>query len=310
MIVAQIVVAAALHLVDNTPSLQTSPPAQQPCLLRQFASLPMTTPPNSTVSIPVSLNGHPVDMEVDTGSVASSVSMERAEEFGLKAKLGRITLFFMNNVPMPFYTKLDTVQLGQATAANVILYLTPPRILSPDVSGLFGPDFMSGYDVEFDFAAGTFKLFLPNSCPQAPVYWTHDAYAELPMTVARDDHISVPAQLDGVPINVIVDTGSPRSTMNLDQARELFAWGADDPKLVQEKPRQVNGGAAVAIYRYPFRTISFEGIQVSNPDIDIIPRKNFVPGPTLVLGMSVLRQMHLYIGYQARKLYVTAAEAR
>jgi hypothetical protein len=98
--------------------------------------------------------------------------------------------------------------------------------------------------------------------------------------------------------------------MSLDKARALFSWSDDDSRVVRQETERINAGAAVPVYRFPFKTLSFEGVQVNNPDINIIPQKSFGPGPALILGMSTLRHLHLYIGYKAQKLYLTAAEAR
>ena len=99
--------------------------------------------------------------------------------------------------------------------------------------------------------------------------------------------------------------------MSLEAARDLFRWPDENPRLTRAKPAHINGGALVPVYRYPFASLTFEGIQVTNPDIDIIPKKNYDErAAPVILGVSVLRQLHLYIGYKAQKLYLTAAEAR
>jgi predicted aspartyl protease len=269
----------------------------------------MKTAPDGTISIPVALDGHPVQMEVDTGSIVSSMAMDRAREFGLQMRATPAVLYFMNNVPMALQARLDTVQLDQATARDVMFYLSPPHLLSPDVSGLFGPDFMRNYDIDFDFVGGNFSLFMPNTCAVAPVYWTREAYAELPLTVKRDGHIAAHAVLDGAAIDVEIDTGSPRSTMGFGQAKDIFGWRDDNPRLVRRRSERINGGAEVAVYHYPFAALSFEGIQVNYPDIDLIPDKAVGRGAPVIVGMSILRQLHVYIGYKAGKLYLTAAEA-
>jgi predicted aspartyl protease len=297
---------AALTLFTSAEAQTPAPPS---CSLARFASLPMRTAPDGTVSIPVALDGHPVQMEVDTGSIVSSMAMDRAREFGLKMRPAPAILYFMNNVPMALTSMLETVQLEQATAHDVMFYLSPPRLFSPDVSGLFGPDFMRNYDVDFDFAGGNFSLFMPNTCAAAPVYWTREPYAELPLAVAHNGHISAHATLDGAALDVEIDTGSPRSTMGLGQAKDIFGWRDDDPRLVKRRSERMNGGAEIPVYHYPFAALTFEGIQVNNPDIDLVPDKSLGRGSPAIIGMSILRQLHVYIGYTAGKLYLTAAEA-
>jgi len=56
---------------------------------------------------------------------------------------------------------------------------------------------------------------------------------------------------------------------------------------------------------------SLGGVSVENPDLLLYPRGAMaLPGdPELILGMGILRQLHMYIAYKERKLYVTAASA-
>ena len=76
---------------------------------------------------------------------------------------------------------------------------------------------------------------------------------------------------------------------------------------------RLNGGARTPFYTFPFKSLSFEGIAVLNPQITMIPKKAFLQSrnhdATIVLGMSVLRQLHLYVDYPGQTLYLTGAEA-
>jgi len=79
------------------------------------------------------------------------------------------------------------------------------------------------------------------------------------------------------------------------------------------------------IYRHRFASLSFGGVTVANPMIDVIrdlaermgPRTvtgTRVPDvqeelPDLLIGMDILRHLHLYIAYGEQKLYITPASA-
>jgi tetratricopeptide (TPR) repeat protein len=84
----------------------------------------------------------------------------------------------------------------------------------------------------------------------------------------------------------------------------------DDPKLVS--------------YGYQFKTLSFDGIDVNNLRASLIPdrmnsgsremqtesRARSVMAdfkmPELILGMDVLRHLHVYMAFKEKKLYVSA----
>jgi hypothetical protein len=59
--------------------------------------------------------------------------------------------------------------------------------------------------------------------------------------------------------------------------------------------------------------LSFNGIAVSNPQIELMPQSNFNLGrehDNIGLGMSVLRQLHMYVAYDEGVVYLTGAEAQ
>ena len=58
---------------------------------------------------------------------------------------------------------------------------------------------------------------------------------------------------------------------------------------------------------YLFKTLSLHDAVVANPDIEIDTR--FRRRPPLLLGASVLRQLHFCIGYSTSTLYVATGEA-
>lgn len=68
------------------------------------------------------------------------------------------------------------------------------------------------------------------------------------------------------------------------------------------------------MYKFPFGALAFNGVQVTNPQIILIPREHFArrnrnANVNLILGASVLRQLHLYIDYPGKMVYLTSAEA-
>jgi predicted aspartyl protease len=306
-------VASAVLSALLWPMAAESADAPPACQLVRFASLDMDTLSHGEVAIPATINGHAARLEVDTGGRTSSVSDDFADELGLTRKRD-FGGMYLNNVPVIESVEVSSFTLGSlAKNGNVRFSVLPESIGRPDLSGMLGPDVLVNYDVEFDFAAGKFDVFSPDHCPGKVVYWTHDAYAAIPMTDSRFLHILVSASLDGQRVAVAVDTGAPRSFMSLDRAIDLFGWNSDNPPVKQMPSQKINGGAATPIALHAFNMLTFDGVNVVNPDIVLIPKKNFGNQPRhegeLILGMSVLRQLHLYVAYKEQMLYLTAAEA-
>jgi len=262
--------------------------------------------------VPVTLNGRTFPLLVDTGGGDTSITGETADDLGLErswASGGE----FLNNIAIDQSVNVSELRIGPLRSNDGWKVLVIPNNIVPSTAaGLLAPDFLDSSDVEFDFYRGKFNLFQHNKCGHV-VYWTRDAYATVPIALDRLRHISVQAWLDGKIVTAILDTGSPTSLMSVDAARDLFGWSENDPRVKQTGTERLNGGERAPLYSFPFQSLSFEGIAVLNPRITLIPKKNFLQSrnhdATIVLGMSVLRQLHLYVDYPGKTLYLTGAEA-
>ncbi|HTW34591.1 MAG TPA: pepsin/retropepsin-like aspartic protease family protein [Rhizomicrobium sp.] len=313
--IAPLAISALLSLATSGRAADAPPPPVRTCALPELASIDMRTRSDGQFSVPVEMNGHPFFLLVDTGSVHSSMTYETASELGVKLSWTPYGGAFLNNIAIDEYTTLTQFKLGPLRSDEKLQVLVIPNDIVPaSTAGLLGPDIMASMDVEFDFYRGKFNLFEHNACDGHVVYWTHDPYAALPIKLDRHSfHVDVEAVLDGKPLMVTFDTGSGTSTMSLEAARELFGWDEKDPRVKYVGKQSLNGGEESAFYTFPFGTLSFDGVTVSNPQITLIPNDHFFRernhDAVIILGMSVIRQLHMYVDYQGSMLYLTGAEA-
>ena len=288
-----------------------APPAAAPnCALGLAAALPMTTEPNGTVAVPVKLADHDLLFEIDTGSIFSSIKYQSAWFLRLKQfPIESAKFSFIANVKVTNYTILPDFSLGQLHIASRPFLLDPNALLSPDSDGLLGPDILSNFDVDLDFAGGTLKLISPDHCPGQVVYWTKGGYSQIPMQVDGFRQISVPVDLDGKSVTAILDTGSYRSIMSAGMAKSVFGIDDKNPAAKSLGSLAINGTGGLAAFRYPFSKLTFGGVTVNNPDLMVLPDEA-VGGANspLLVGISILRQLHLYIAYKEQTLYVTPAQ--
>ena len=120
-------------------------------------------------------------------------------------------------------------------------------------------------------------------------------------------HIFINLELDGQKVESYIDTGATDSFISLKLARRLFKWRTDPPELLAHTERVNN--TVTTTYTYPFKSLSFEGVSVSNPEITI--GDELMKGEArLVVGMNILSKLHLYIDYKEKKLYATARDAK
>jgi hypothetical protein len=165
------------------------------------------------------------------------------------------------------------------------------------------------------------KYFSPDHCPGHVVYWPHAALSITPMTF-RDRHIRLPVKVDGKELTAEIDTGATNTSMNADAARRLF-------DIVPESAGNIplNSQGMVAAFGRVFSTLDFEGVAVSNPHVVIMPNlvgtkdpnNGFQTGsrakkvdddvdrPDMLIGMDILKKLHLYIAFGEKRIYISEA---
>lgn len=283
---------------------------EQDCRLQLAATLPISKLHNGRVlEVEAAVNGQPVTLQVDTGAGNTILRESKAKELGLRPEMLQtyIRAEIFGGIEIHRTVAPKDFSLGNLHAAGVTILLAPDsdKLKSlPD--GLLGANVLSAYDVDIDMTKGIMHLFQPHRCAGQAVYWTQneDLIAKIPFRYFG--HIGVPVTLDGEKFEAILDTGASGSVMDFDLAKRKYGITPESPD-VKTFQRE---GMKEANYRAPFKTLSFEGVTVNNPQITLIPYANSHEKNTkMLLGMNVLSKLHLYIAYKERMLYVTAADA-
>ena len=299
--------------VQHTDSNQGAAPVAPgtKCTLERIAALDMETEPDGEATIPVTVNSVRGRWMIDTGNVRSMISGSLARRLGIAERRTHTPMAMFGGKPALTEATIDNLEIDQMSAHNFSAMVAPASLMPTDTIGILSPDIMAAYDVDFDFAAGTFKVFTQNHCPGRVVYWTQSNYARVPFHVDDNGHVIVPITIDGKQVEAVIDTGTGTSTMTLSMAKSVFGVDAKTPGMTSIGEQEINSVSGVATYRYGFASLTFEGVAVSSPAITIVDDSRMAEGTTpLILGIQTLRQLHLYIAYGEKALYVTAAEAR
>lgn len=277
------------------------------CSIVQLASLDLL-PIGPLNSVQAELNGHTMNLVVDTGGAISMLKASAAARLNVPIKYSQsVTLRDVYGNPMNAYVVVSDVNLGRLKGTDLNFMIMPDGMASRFMDGLLAPDILSAFDIEFDFAKRKLNFFSPKHCAGQVVYWTNEPYAAIPARLDSTRHIFITLELDGQKIESYVDTGASDSFMPIKLARRLYKWRKDPPELISRTDTVNN--TRITTYFYPFKSLSFEGVSVSNPQI-IIGDEIMKGEGNLVLGMNILSRLHLYIDYKERKLYATARDAQ
>lgn len=266
------------------------------CRVKIISSLAMEPTDEGRLTVPVMLEGKPFHMLLDTGDYYSLITMRTAQQLGKEVyPTDSMVLVGWGGETMSLFTTVNEFGFGGMKRGKTQFMVTKRSV--PEFDGLLGADFLYYLDLDLDFAKAKFNLVSPDRCKGKAVYWTRGDYGVIPFDY-KDRWIQLPVELDGKKVKAIIDTGASNTVMSLDKAAAMFDW---DDKT-----------AAAAESHHAFKTLSIGGVTVTNPVIDLVPdRRSKLMGdgmPRIILGMNIVRRLHLFISYKEEVIYVTPAE--
>lgn len=270
------------------------------CHLGRFASLPITLDNAGLPTVPITIDGTAVNMLVDTGAPFSILDLSVVNKFNLPEGWAGHPQMLFGGEGSSVATRVQIFKIGKSTIdKHAFVVWRDGRFASPS-DGDLASDILGAFDLDFDFASGKLDFMSQDHCQGKVVYWTKGDYAAFPFTTDDDQHIRIDVVLDGKTFSALLDTGSNMSTMSLEAAEEKF-------KLDRT-------GQAPTRVVHVFKQLALQGITVNNPEIDLVPDNEskllHSDGQAdMILGMDVLRVLHLYIAYKEHMIYATDADA-
>jgi hypothetical protein len=192
--------------------------------------------------------------------------------------------------------------------------------------GILSSNMLINYDIDLDFPGNTMNFVSPDHCKGAVLYWKADQVGVVPITLVDNTRITVKVTLEGQTFDAFIDTGATHSVMS-DQAAKYFfhvllAAPGDTPI------ERINGDPTLTGYLHTFSKLSFGGVEIDKPQIMILEDRMKRGGdrsqqtgnrarannanitlPNMVIGMNMLSDLHVYMSFAERRLYVTKGTA-
>ncbi len=280
----------ALAACSTTPSQ---------CVVRSLGQLPTS---GSMPFIPVLVQNRMTTLLVDTGTPRSVLSASIVTASAVVTHQSDITAVGIGGRSNTIAT-IPTLTVGYATAHDVDFYSAPLTGRGPDgtpLNGLFGGDFLANYDVLIDLPAHRVGLYNAEGCSAASFAPLGPGVPSMPFgapgrDIRHDTRILFQAQLDGVAMPFILDSGAGISLVSIPWAVRA---GLRAPAMRNDPPL-VLGGLGIGLGRlHPFKSFQLP------IEIPVSPVLGVYTGTLNVLGDDFLSRNRVWISYPLRRLYV------
>jgi hypothetical protein len=276
--------------------------------------------------VPVTINGVAKGMIFDTGAAETQIAQTTVAELQLPIRHRRTESRDVNGNVSYDGVLVQNLTFGNVKHEDLALRVWPDPDFgkgAPLVAGVISRDLLFDYDVDVDFGTGVLNLFSKSHCFGRIDYWHPPAIAAMQVTI-REKHIHIPVMLDGQSFDAVIDTGSQHSTISLPVAQRVFGLSPQSPGVTPLGA--VNNDPALTGFVHTFGSLSFGGVKVLTPDMMILPdvtnvyrgqqtgnrayRRNAdIALPEIIIGMDVLRHLHIYLAPDEQNVYISLASS-
>jgi hypothetical protein len=288
------------------------------CKLKQLASLDVIVKDND-VLLPVTVGGQSGGYFIlSFPALVSGISDATSDSLHLKRS--SISSQLIVNLDGKSIREHVSVPIQMGGASGDITMGVIPQYAPSDkrIIGVIGIDILGRFDVDLDLAHSKINLFSPDHCSGRVVYWTGSGAVAVPMKFRNGQNFVIPMQLDGQDIDASLSTGGyPELSSRV--AQDLF--NIDEP-IPDNGPKP----------RHRFKTLSVEGLTITNPEIAIYKDNSGCNGkykmkevplhtehsvelmkcfgaPDFLLSLMELKKLHVYLAFKERMLYASGADA-
>jgi predicted aspartyl protease len=237
------------------------------------------------MTVPVMLGGQgPYNFVIDTGADRTAITSELATKLGLKT--GKpVMLHAANGAERRDTAVAENLKIGQRTVRRV----EAPLLFRADIGadGMLGIDTLKGQQIVMDFKAKKMSVepakreFIDSTAVIVP---GRSFYGQL---------ILVDITIRGVPVYVILDSGSESSVANEALARRLVKGDENGQPIIEILDAAgitANAKGAVIPEIAMGNGIRITNLPVVFTDLKIFERFKLKDRPAMLLGMDVLRK--------------------
>jgi len=238
------------------------------------------------VVAPVTVNGEgPFRFIVDTGANRSALSHDLAARLGLTPH-GNENVHSVHGVSVAPLVNVDRLQYGEVSLNAAALPVLGGNVLAGE-DGLLGVDGMTGRRLRMDFERNCIEII-----PSSQARRLRRGWSTIQGDMRFGHLIVVRGSIEGIDVNLLIDTGSDSSLANealraaLDarlrrRGREIVAFTAGDDVVLRN---------AIVVPRMIMGELTVRDVTAFVGDYHIFRIWGLIEQPTLLIGMDVLTQ--------------------
>lgn len=253
---------------------------------------------------PVTINESQIHFLIDTGAQRSYIDADIAARLMLPDRGSRHRrIIGADGKSGRAYPDVTVRQLSFAGVERYDFGMGVADLMErpPSIRGLMGADMLAKYDLEFDYPNRRLNLYYVKDCSSSefkPWSQPHDVVA-LKLDARK---LSLPVFFDGMPLELILDTGAGSTKISMNAAARL---DLDVDRIRREARMTISHGAAglpTANFAQRFEQVqigqgTYGNVQINVSEIDVAPYDG-------LLGLDFLRSRKIWISYATRQLLV------
>jgi predicted aspartyl protease len=267
------------------------------------ADVPLKLTDRGFPIVEIAINGAgPYAMVLDTAAGITTVTTPLKDELGL-LNVGRMPQPLQlagGAQAVDLYTMGYVTLGGQVAPAPITIILDAPLKYVRQARGILGMNVLSRFSVDIDQPGKRIILLEPGAMPSSGFDWSM-----LPTARRWDHFLVVDANVGGIAVKALIDTGANQTILN-GRLRDALGIAEGDPGVTAGKLALTDARTLkTRIGPIALDRTQWETLEIQAGDLPLFKALGMSEAPAMILGNDALKQVRLFIDYAGDRIYLT-----